>query len=126
MVNPHFSSASTDVALVIATKCLQVAFLGPLLTYTRTCRLIKNNWTEKEVITATGTASGTIAEHPLKLKSSYASVKVAEVNVSLTHVIPGNEVIFLYIILTILRFRDQHGQGIRTVNLWLLLFTQNS
>lgn len=41
-------------------------------------RLIKNNWTEKEVMTATGTASGTIVEHPLKLMSSYASVKVTK------------------------------------------------
>ncbi|KAL5726289.1 hypothetical protein ACHQM5_009343 [Ranunculus cassubicifolius] len=41
-------------------------------------RFMNKSWSEEETMSATGNTNGTIAEHPLRLKSSYASVKVTE------------------------------------------------
>ncbi|KAK9091192.1 hypothetical protein Sjap_024369 [Stephania japonica] len=41
-------------------------------------RLLDYGWTDEEFRTATGNSSGTIVYHPLKLRSSYASVKGSE------------------------------------------------
>ncbi|PIA39653.1 hypothetical protein AQUCO_02600243v1, partial [Aquilegia coerulea] len=41
-------------------------------------RFLKNSWTDAEVRNLTGNTNGTIVKHPLRLNSSYASVKVAE------------------------------------------------
>ncbi|KAF5179456.1 Carbon catabolite repressor protein 4-like protein [Thalictrum thalictroides] len=41
-------------------------------------RFLKNSWTDAEVRNLTGNTNCTIVKHPLKLNSSYASVKVTE------------------------------------------------
>lgn len=47
--------------------------------------LLKYQWTDEEVRNATGCSNGMLAEHPLKLNSSYAMLKVLVCNFNWEH-----------------------------------------
>lgn len=47
--------------------------------------LLKYQWTDEEVRNATGCSNVVVAEHPLKLSSSYAMLKVLVCNFNWEH-----------------------------------------
>ena len=60
-------------------QAVQVLPLIAILKYMLECsrfRFLKGCWTDEEVKVATGNADCHVVVHPLKLKSSYATVKV--------------------------------------------------
>lgn len=67
------------VLALLLQKILITSMASPFLLYFKaSSRFVRYCWTDEELITATGNLKYTKLKHPLKLKSSYPTLKVTE------------------------------------------------